>query len=249
MLKKLALLLRHKLALAAIGVMVIGGGGTAVAMAAAHSGAPANSSPAHVHGDDGDNGHTVGIEGTLKAFDAGAQTITVLSEHATATQTIAVNGDTRVNGEHASSLSDLANAIGHKVEVQSAKQSDGSLLASKITLEGAQEGNDNDDDNDHNEREIRGTLQSVDVGGATFVVLLGDGSTVTVHVSASTEFDGHAHGLGDLAKGETVEVHGAAQSDGSIAASRVQAEDEGTSGDDHGGDGSSSGHGGSGSGD
>jgi len=242
MLKRLTLLLQHKLALAAIGVIVIGGGGTAAALAAAHSGAPANGPQATAHGDD-DNGHIEGIEGTLKAYDAGAKTITVLPEHAKATQTIAVNGNTRVNGEHASSLTDLANAAGHKVEVQATKQSDGSLLALKITLEGVPQGNGDDDDN-HNERDISGKVQSVDLGGASFVVLLDDGSTVTVHVSSSTEFEGHGHGLGDLVKGQVVEVHGTAQSDGSIAASRVNVEDmDGGSGSSgSGGSGSGSGH-------
>jgi hypothetical protein len=50
--------------------------------------------------------------------------------------TITVNTTTTVNGEHASALADLANAIGHKVQVQADKQGN-SWVASKVTLEGA----------------------------------------------------------------------------------------------------------------
>lgn len=246
MLSKLTLLLKSKVALAAIGALVVGGGGTAVAAAVAQSHTSANPS-AHAtatHGDQGDNGnhgHTVAVEGTLKAYDAGAKTISVVPEDGKDAQTIAVNGDTRVNGEHATSLADLANAIGHKVEVQATKQSDGSLLAWKITVGGMANGGDGQS-GDHSQKDIHGTVQSVDVNGNSFVVKLGDGSTVTVHVSGSTEFEGRAHKLGDLTTGEMVAVQGTAQSDGSIAANRVE------SGDASGSGSGSDGHGGSGSG-
>lgn len=244
MLSKLTLLLKSKVALAAIGALVVGGGGTAVAAAVAHSNTQANPS-AHAtatHGDQGDNGnhgHTVAIEGTLKAYDSGAKTISVVPEHETAAQSISVDDNTRVNGENASKLADLASAVGHKVEVQATKQSGGSLLAWKITVEGTPDGGgDNGQSGDHSQKAIHGTVQSVDVNGGSFVVKLGDGSTVTVHVSTSTEFEGPAQKLGDLTTGEMVEVQGTAQSDGSIAANRVQAESgsgSGSGSDGHGG--------------
>lgn len=246
MLSKLTVLLKSKVALAAIGALVVGGGGTAVAAAVAHSNTQANpSAQATAHagqGDDGNHGHTVGIEGTLKAYDSGAKTISVVPEHDTAAQTISVDDNTRVNGENASKLDDLTKAVGHKVEVQATKQSDGSLLAWKVTVEGMPEGGDNGQSGDHSQKAIHGTVQSVDVTGGSFVVKLGDGSTVTVHVGASTEFEGPARKLGDLTTGETVAVQGTAQSDGSINASRVEAGD--TSGS-----GSGSGSGSAGSGD
>jgi hypothetical protein len=50
--------------------------------------------------------------------------------------TIHVNSKTEVNGEHASSLKDLSKNIGQKVQVQATRQSGGTLLAWKITIEG-----------------------------------------------------------------------------------------------------------------
>jgi hypothetical protein len=59
------------------------------------------------------------------------------SSHTTSASAVSVSVtcDTRVNGEHASSLADLANAVGHKVQVQATKQGD-AWVATKVTVEG-----------------------------------------------------------------------------------------------------------------
>lgn len=49
---------------------------------------------------------------------------------------IEITCDTKVNGDHASSLADLAGAVGHKVQVQ-ASQQNGAWVASKVTVESA----------------------------------------------------------------------------------------------------------------
>ena len=92
--------------------------------------------------DQNDEGHQDGahlsVEGTLLSYDAGAKTIRVKSDEGTVT--ISVNGSTKVNGKHATSLTDLTAAMGHKVQVQATKQSNGTFLADKVTVPGAEPG-------------------------------------------------------------------------------------------------------------
>lgn len=66
--------------------------------------------------------------------------------------------------------------------------------------------------------------------GATSFTLHGEHGTVTVTVSNTTTFEG-VKGIADLKVGMRVEVKGAKQSDGSIAAQHVQVEDSGHGGD------------------
>lgn len=227
MLKQLALLAQNKIALAAIGAVLVAGGG-ATAVTVAHNNAASQSHAAHATATDaGSHAHTVAIEGTLKAYDAAAKTITVQPKDGSATN-IAVNGDTRVNGAHASSLSDLPNAIGDGVQVQATKQSNGSLLAWKITVQGMPQGTPGS--GSQNAQVVHGTVMSLDVAGSSFVLKLADGSTVTVTVNAATTFDGRAHKLADLVTGTTVLVHGTRQSNGDILADRVMAPDDGGNG-------------------
>jgi len=103
--------------------------------------------------------------------------------------------------------------------------------------------NDNDA-NDANEFEATGSVVSMDASGSSFMLKQSDGSTVQVTVSSTTIFDGGLTKLGDLKAGMTVEVKGAKQSDGTVAASRVHGEDVN---EDHGGSGSGSSGSGSGS--
>jgi hypothetical protein len=233
MLKQLALLAQNKIALAAIGTVLVAGAGAAVAVAnnrtgqspaAAHSNASANGS---------DHAHTISVEGTLKAYDASGKTITVQPKGDGAkAMTITVNSQTEVNGAHANTLADLTHHVGDDVQVQATKQSNGSLLAWKITVQGSSQGTGDDGSSDgQNANQIHGTVASVNVGASSFMVKLEDGSTVTVTVSSATAFDGRAHKLADLVKGTSVLVHGTKQSNGSILADRVAAPDDG--GDGH----------------
>lgn len=238
---KLLALVHSKIALAVIGVVLVGGSGAAVAAAthgqlnlASSSAAQATHTPGHDSGNDADShAHTVSIEGKLTAYDSNGKTISVQARDAKSATTIKVDANTRVNGEHASSLADLTNAIGHDVQVQADKQSDGSLLAWKVTVEGTDSGNNSGDnhggdggDNGGQASQhaaIAGTVASVDTGSSSFTVKLADGTTKTVTVSSSTEFEGSAHHLADLKAGMRVAVQGTSQSNGTIAAAQVEA--------------------------
>lgn len=81
-------------------------------------------------------GHVVAVLGVLLAYDPAGDTVTVQAGDAGAPTTIAVNDSTRVNGEHANALADLANNLQHGVEISASRQADGSLLALKITVQG-----------------------------------------------------------------------------------------------------------------
>jgi hypothetical protein len=132
-------------------------------------------------------------------------------------------------------------ATSQRVEVKGAVQADTSILA--VSVEGVNEDNDNNEDSN----EIEGTGPVLTVGSNSFVMQLSQ-RQVTVLVSSATDFDGGLHGLADLKAGLQVEIKGALQSNGAIAASQVHGEDNH---DGHGGDGGGDGGGdnhGSGSG-
>lgn len=232
MLKQLALLVQNKIALAAIGTALVAGGGAATVAVVHNNNAASQSQAAHATAtaasaaNAGNHAHTIAVAGTLKAYDASGKTITVQPKDGSAAMTIAVNGDTKVNGAHANSLADLTKAVGGDVQVQATKQSDGSLLAWKITVQGTPQGtpgSGNGNGGSQNAQAVHGTVVSVDVAGSSFVLKLDDGSSVTVTVNGGTTFDGRAHKLADLAKGMSVAVQGTRQSDGSIVASHVSA--------------------------
>jgi uncharacterized membrane protein YgcG len=135
-------------------------------------------------------------------------------------------------------------ATGQRVEVKGAVQADTSILASSV------EGENEDEENENNEdaHEIEGTGPVLSLGSNSFVMELNQ-RQVTVTVATTTEFDGGLHSLADLKVGMHVEIRGALQSNGAIAASRVHGEDN-HDGDGQGGDGGGDDHGGgSGSGD
>lgn len=219
---KLLTLLQGKLAVAVLGAVVVGGGGAAVAVVASQSHISGAQGAQQANGSHGNATETadahsnVSVVGVLKAYDASGNTISVLADGASSATTIAVDANTKVNGEHAQALSDLTNAIGHGVQVEAKKQSDGSLLAWKVTVQantghgGATPGAN---------REITGTVSQV--GANSFVVTLSDGSTVTVTVSSATQFVGDIHGFSDLKANMSVDVRGDAQTDGSVAAIKI----------------------------
>lgn len=232
---KLLALVHNKIALAVIGVMLVGGSGAAVAAAThgqlglASSAAAQSTHTSKADDNSGNHAHTVSIEGKLTAYDTNAKTISVQTEDSKSPTTIKVDANTRVNGEHASSLKDLTSAVGHGVQVQATKQSDNSLLAWKITVQGNDtETNSGDEHGSGNgsqtaqQHMIAGTV--VSVGTSSFTVKLPDGTTKTVTVSSSTQFEGAAHHLSDLKAGMRVAAQGTDQSDGTFAATQVEAE-------------------------
>lgn len=237
MLGRAALLVKSKVAIAVLGVLVAGTGGTAALAATGHL--PSLPSAANAaqstndHSNSSSRGHTIGVEGVLKSYDAGAKTISVQAQNETTATTIIVNAQTRVNGASATQLSDLSANVGHKVQVQAEKQSNGALLAWKITVEGSTgtQGSGSAD-----RREVAGTVASVSATG--FVVKVAGGAMVTVTTNDTTTFQlqGAAGGLSAVKVGVRVEVHGATQADGSFLATIVQIEDNSGSGhgDSHG---------------
>ena len=229
MLGKAALLVKSKVAIAVLGVVLAGSGGTAALAATGHlPSLPATANAgqsANDHGNSGNHGHTVGIEGVLNSYNAGAGTISVLAQNATTATSVSVNAQTRVNGADATQLSDLSANIGHKVQVQADKQSDGSLVAWKITVEGASA---TPNAGSASRREVAGTVTSV--SGTGFVVKVAGGGAVTVVTDDKTAITSAAGNLTDIKVGARVEVHGATQSDGSFLASSIQVEDDHGSG-------------------
>lgn len=231
---KLLALLHSKIAAAVIGVLLVGGSGAAVVAANhgqipfTHSAATATHTP-DAHASDSNHAHTVSITGKLTAYDASAKTIAVQATGATTSTTISVDANTRVNGEHATALSDLTAAIGHDVQVQADKQSDGTLLAWKITVQGndSSHGNGNNNGNGNGngshtgQHQIAGTIASI--GTDSFTVTLADGTTKTVTISASTQFAGAVHSVKDLKQGMHVSIQGTDQTDGTFAASQIEA--------------------------
>jgi hypothetical protein len=232
MLSKLTLLVKSKVALAAIGaVLVAGGGSAAVAAATGHLSVGGLPHAASTHAPDATeaagasaHAHTIALEGTLKGFDSGAGTISVLGINDTTATTICVDSKTEVNGEQASKLSDLSAAVGHKVQVQATKPSSGScaLLAWKVTVEGADtSGGNGGSGSGHAQKTMDGAITSV--GSGSFVIKLGDGTTETVTVSSGTRFAGRVHSLADLKAGDKVVVVGTDQGGGVLAAMSVTA--------------------------
>jgi hypothetical protein len=251
MLDKVALLLKGKAAAGVVALLLAGSGGTAVAVAAqTHTGPFANThtssagaakSNGQGQGPSGNaHAHTVAIEGVLTAYDADAKTIGVQKSGEAATTTIAVNAQTTVNGDQATSLADLANNLHHHVQVQADQQSDNTLLAWKVTVggpanpnagngsgagngdNGGTQGTGGSGSSDTGQRPLVGTVSSVDASTSSFVLKETDGTTVTVTVSAATQFQGSVHALAGLQATMHVTVKGTKQSDGTIAATSVQ---------------------------
>lgn len=257
MLDKLGLIIKSKIALAAIGATLVAGGGATVAAAATGAHVPligqtqSSAGQGHDANDDRGNDANKNQNADQNEFEAKGSVASVgtssfvLTLGDKSTMTVTTSDKTVFDGG-LTKLADLK--TGASVEVKGAKQSDGSIAASRVHGEDAA---DNENENE-NEFEATGTVSSIDTTNASFVLKMADGSSLTVTTATTTEFngDGPFHSLADLKTGMTVEVRGTKQSDGSVAATQVKNETEGDnsgSGDTSGS--GSSGSGGSGSGD
>jgi hypothetical protein len=67
--------------------------------------------------------------------------------------------------------------------------------------------------------ELQGTIMSV--GAISFVIKLSNGDTKTVTVSSATHFSRPVHKLSHLKVGDSVNVHGTIQNNGTVAATSV----------------------------
>ena len=70
---------------------------------------------------------------------------------------------------------------------------------------------------------LRGAVQSVNTSANTFTIKLNNGTITTVAVTANTVFQGRANSLSGLQVGWSVSVKGTYQTDGTFAASNVNA--------------------------
>ncbi|HST90472.1 MAG TPA: DUF5666 domain-containing protein [Ktedonobacterales bacterium] len=259
MLDKLGLIIKSKIALAAIGATLVAGGGATVAAAATGAHVPligqtqsSGAGQGHDANDDHGNDANKNQNADQNEFEAkgsvasvntsGSSFVLTLSDKSTVTVT---TSDKTVFDGGLTKLADLKTDA--SVEVKGAKQSDGSIAATRVHGEDAA---DNENEN-ANEFEATGTVTSIDTTNASFVLKMADGSSLTVTTAATTEFNGNGpfHSLADLKTGMTVEVRGAKQSDGSVAATQVKNETEGDNSGSGDTSGSGSGSGGSGSGD
>jgi hypothetical protein len=111
-------------------------------------------------------------------------------------------------------LSDIQ--VGMRVHVKALQQEDGSYLATEVLLQSDKIGGN---------RQVSGSVVSVDAGAGTFVVQAGAGN-VTVRTDASTTFRrrGSQASFADLAAGVSVDVNGILQADGVVLARKVTIE-------------------------
>jgi Domain of unknown function (DUF5666) len=152
------------------------------------------------------------IEGLVSANDGSL--LTVLDQRLGAT-VVHTDASTIVrSGSTAIPLSQVQ--IGNRVHVKAVQQADQSYLATEVLLQNEKVGGN---------REVSGTVLSVDSGDGSFVIQAGS-ATVTVTTSASTTFKrrGGSATFADVTVGATAEVNGTLQADGSVLARKVTIE-------------------------
>jgi hypothetical protein len=143
-------------------------------------------------------GNSVGTKfvGTVQSIDAPTFSFVLLEADGTSlTVVVAADFDFSVL------------AVGAKVEVTGTLNTDGSLAATKVKVFLPDEDLD----------EVTGTIQSLDPATLSFVVLTADGQSISVIVAEGFDFT-------KLAVGQTVEVKGTLNEDGTLTALRVEVE-------------------------
>ena len=246
MFTKLLAILQSKVALAAVGVVLVTGTGAA-AVAADHGKVPftaitliqsdhtSNGTPDTTSGSPASQGNHVAMEGILKGYDSTAGTISVLAEHGTTPTTFTVNSSTQVNGAHATALTDLSSAVGHKVQIQATKQADGTFVANKVTVEANEpqptETVDSKETHDtptstpsqgesSGRHEVSGKVSMTN--GTSFTIVTDNGKSITVNVTGATQFSGSLHSMADVKSGMRLQIYGTTQADGSVTAQAIR---------------------------
>lgn len=152
------------------------------------------------------------IEGLVQAV--GASSVTVLDQRLGAV-VVNTDGSTLVRqGDTTIPLSQIQ--VGQRVHVKALLRPDNTYLATEVLLQ---------DTNVGGNREVSGSVQSVNSTAKSFVVSSG-GVTITVTTDSSTMFKrrGNSASFSDLATGTMVDVMGILQSDGTIKARKVTIE-------------------------
>lgn len=153
------------------------------------------------------NGSADRLKGQIEAI--GSSSLSVLGE------TILVSGTTKMENQAETHIPFSNLKVGDTVKVEGGHQSDGSILATKIELDEAEQ--------EPQEVEIRASIDSI--GSGSLVV-----SGMTVIAGSTTAIMGNDNqpiGFDDLHAGQMVQVEGALQGDGSILASKIKLEDSG----------------------
>jgi hypothetical protein len=155
------------------------------------------------------------IEGLVSAVSADAGTLTVLDQRLGAVVVKTTSTTVLRHGQTVMTLSQIQ--IGMRVHVKALLQSDNTYLATEILLQ---------DENVGGNRDVDGTVTSVNAMAMSFVVQSAGGAAVTVKTDSSTTFRnlGSSATFSSVTPGVMVEVEGVLQADGSILARRVTIE-------------------------
>ena len=154
------------------------------------------------------------IEGLVQSANAGGGSLVVLDQRLGAV-TVKTDSTTLIRrGNTVIPLSQIQ--TGMRVHVKAMLREDGTYLATEILLQ---------DENIGGEREVEGSVASVDGGAKSFVVSTVSGP-ITVKTGASTTFKkkGSTANFSDVVVGAMVEAEGTLQADGSILARKVTIE-------------------------
>ncbi len=154
------------------------------------------------------------IEGLVQSANAGGGSLVVLDQRLGAV-TVKTDSTTLIRrGNTVIPLSQIQ--TGMRVHVKAMLQGDGTYLATEILLQ---------DENIGGEREVEGSVASVNGGAKSFVVTTVSGP-ITVKTGASTTFKkkGSTANFSDVVVGAMVEAEGTLQADGSILARKVTIE-------------------------
>ena len=164
------------------------------------------------------------IEGLVQSVDPVGGSLTVADQRL-GTVTVTVSDSTEIrHGDTAIPLAQIQN--GWRVHVKGALQADGTYAATEIIVQDETVGGGGGGGG----TEAQGTVQTVDPATTSFTIAESDGTVVTIDTDQNTVFTmgGQPASFTDLAAGQTVEVEGTAQADGSILASHVSIEVEET---------------------
>lgn len=140
--------------------------------------------------------------------------------------TIAVNADTIIRAnDHLAGLTDIK--VGNRVNVNARVNADGTRTALRIEIE-----NDHGSGNDPHSVDVTGVIASISSGAISVTM---SGGAVTVKISSTTTIrrGNTTLAASDLKVGNQVEVNGALNADGSIAATSINVEDTSGNNDQH----------------
>ena len=152
-------------------------------------------------------GPIAGLTGSATRFEFTLNGVTITGDASTDLEND--DDDDAVDRDTPASFADLANGV--EVHVKGTPVSNGSILAREIEIEDDDEGDDDDD-----EARVRGSLGPVT---GTCPSIASTAAGVKFTTSASTRFD---NACSSFRSGDSVEVRGRRNSDGSIAATRLR---------------------------